>query len=130
MGKASPVGLNVWMDVLRNTGDQRACGVFLEVAEGAKHRQVRILAARGLRVCVDPKLGERVYKLWKGADDEHLKRMLTLVLTQATGYGYKWDEKAKDFKKRKPGATPGPKPKPAPKAPPTPKKQPGKSEKF
>ncbi len=112
----SPSGINYWIDSLRNTGDPRACAVFLEIAETCKHRQIRVLAARQMRVCVDPKLAEKVYRLYKETKDEHLQRMLKLVLSQGIGYGYKWDEKAQDFKKQA--------------AAPAPKKEPGKATKF
>jgi len=116
----SPSGASYWIDALRNTGDPRACGVFLEAAEKCKHRSVRVLAARQMRVCVDPGLGERIYKLYKTTKEEHLRRMLKLVLSQARGYGYRWDAEAKDFKREK-GATPAPG---KTGAPPAPKKAP------
>ncbi len=117
----TPRGISDWLGSLRSTGDPRACAVFLEIAEGCKHRSIRVLAARQMRVCVDPRMGERIYKLYKETGDEHLQRMLKLVLSQATSYGYRWDEKTSDFKPA--GAVARPKT-PAPKPPPA------KPEKF
>jgi HEAT repeat protein len=111
----TPRGISEWLGALRSAGDPRACAVFLEIAESCKHRSVRVLAARQMRVCVEPKLGARIYKLYKQTKDQHLQRMLKLVLAQAPGYGYKWDEKAKDF--RRTGAVVKPEPKPKPKPP-------------
>jgi HEAT repeat protein len=125
-----PAGASRWFDPLRNINDPRACAVFLEVARTAKHSQVRVSAARAMRVCVDPALGPKVYALWKQTKEAPLKSMLKLVLQHAPGYGYRWDEKARDFKPR--AEEPKPRPKaPAPKPPAkAPDPEAGKTEKF